>query len=321
MNNPTLCKKCGKIAVYKQQYSGAAFCKSCFIESIENRIRKTISKYKMIQKGDKIVVGFSGGKDSMVLLYNLAMRKKCKSDEFELDAVMILEGIQGYREESERIGTEFCKKLGISLHKISFKEKYGATLDEIVANIKKRELKKIKGCTICGTLRRKYLHDESIKLKANKLAIGHNLDDQTETFLQNILRNDLDLITRRPVWGNNGNNYFISRIKPLINIPENEIALYAYYKGMAIQTHICPYSEPEQFDIMRKRVQTFLNDFENHSPEIKFNLLKLNENLYNQIHLSYKEEDKFNKCEICGEPTGPKSKICRSCYFHKIILE
>src|SRR5437870_11877561 len=69
-----ICRKCQKIeSVYHRAYSGEYLCKKCFMRSIENKTAKTISRYSMIGYGDRVVVGVSGGKDSLSLLYVLKM--------------------------------------------------------------------------------------------------------------------------------------------------------------------------------------------------------------------------------------------------------
>ena len=104
------CTKCQKEeSLYYRAHSGEYLCKKCFLRSIESKAAKTISKYSMIEYGDKVAVGVSGGKDSLSLLYVLKMLfDQHPNNGNELVAVTIDEGIKGYRDESLQIVKDFC---------------------------------------------------------------------------------------------------------------------------------------------------------------------------------------------------------------------
>ncbi|MHA1476045.1 MAG: TIGR00269 family protein [Promethearchaeota archaeon] len=167
------------------------------------------------------------------------------------------------------------------------------------------------------------LNDKAYELGADCLAIGHNLDDQIETFLQNIVRNDLKQILLHPPNGNikSYKKEIVQRIKPLMSIPEKEITLYCYYKKIPIQVTPCPYVE--NFYILRKKIQDFINILENQSPEIKYNLLKMNEKIIEQVSTNYlrkeinQNQKKNGICKICQMPCGLNREICYFCELKK----
>jgi uncharacterized protein (TIGR00269 family) len=181
----------------------------------------------------------------------------------------------------------------------------------------------MKACTICGTARRRLLDQKAKEIGANKLAIGHNLDDQMETFLQNIIRNDVLMIGKKPVWGTEPTDIFVKKIKPLYNISEKEISLYAFYKNFPFQEHICPYSLPDQFFVLRRAVQGILNDLEESIPDVKHSLLNANMDLYEIIkkHMDSQEKSSFNVCKECGGPAGKIEELCRFCVMKKKLKE
>jgi len=317
------CKYCESLAVFHRKISNEYVCKTHFIISIEKKILRTIRKYKMISPKEKIAVGVSGGKDSLALLYNIKKIQEKHDFSPKVEAILIDEGIFGYREESVNIAIEMCQKWEIPLHIVSFKDDFGQSLDEIIA--KPLDLG-MNACTMCGTIRRRLLNQKAKDIMADKLAIGHNLDDQAETFLQNVLRNDLERIVQHPPSGNPKDplDKYVVRIKPLMHIPEEEITLYCYYLGIPIQSTPCPYSE--NYFILRKSVQTFLNELEKHSPEIKYNLLKANEIILKKLDITCNaDEDCFDErnvlnlhqnlkiCPICGSAMGQKRQICFYC--------
>ena len=118
-------------AFFYRQTSGERLCKKCFTESIEAKVRSTITRYHMLKYNDHLAVAVSGGKDSLSILYILAKIKKYRP-KTTLTAVTVDEGIKGYRDEALDIAADMCKQLEVPHHIVSFKDLYGFTLDEIV---------------------------------------------------------------------------------------------------------------------------------------------------------------------------------------------
>ncbi|MFQ6120619.1 MAG: phosphoadenosine phosphosulfate reductase family protein, partial [Methanosarcinales archaeon] len=220
------CTKCNNNAIIYQKYSGVHLCKEHFIYDVERKIKRDMRKHSMILQNDKVAVALSGGKDSITLLYILH-KVFCKREDIDLIAITINEGISGYREKTLKIAKDFTKQLEIEHVIVSFKDTYDFDLDEIVKNNKN---KKLAPCTFCGVLRKTLLNKTAKELGATKLATGHNLDDESQTVLLNHLRGDVERLVRlapeKPQPG------LILRIKPLRNIPEKEVALYALVNNL-----------------------------------------------------------------------------------------
>ncbi|MCL4430050.1 MAG: TIGR00269 family protein, partial [Chloroflexi bacterium] len=131
MDTP-VCSACKtREALFHRQYSGERLCKKCFTESIEAKVRSTITRYHMLNFDDHLAVAVSGGKDSLSILHILAKLKRNRP-KTTLTAVTVDEGIKGYRDEALQIAASNCKKLEIPHHIVSFKELYGFPLDETV---------------------------------------------------------------------------------------------------------------------------------------------------------------------------------------------
>jgi len=206
------CKYCSNSIVIHRRYSGEKLCSSCFEKSIEKAINRTISKYKMLNPHDKIIVALSGGKDSITLLYNLKKNQEKLYRSNPLIALTIDEGIKGYRDKSVKFAIDFCKNFGIEHEIISFKDKIGKTLDEII-NIKKKSENSKYACNYCATIRRRLLNDGAKELGGTVLATGHNLTDIAETYLMNILHKRLNLISNQYIFKKKGFLRILSNIK------------------------------------------------------------------------------------------------------------
>ncbi|MFX1398939.1 MAG: ATP-binding protein [Promethearchaeota archaeon] len=311
------CTSCNaQASLILRKYSGEALCPACFEKSVENNIRHTISKYKMLKPSNKIVVGFSGGKDSIALLYNLFKIQEKSYKAKPIVALTINEGIKDYRDNSINFANKFCEKYEIEHKIVSFEESIGKTLDEI-NNIKKKISNWRYTCNYCAVIRRRLLNETARDLRADRLAIGHNLTDFAETYLMNIMYNRFHLISNQYLFkGDNSdvNNYFVKKITPLMRIPEEEIFIYSNLKKFNYYSSHCPYREKEP--ILRKRVLDFIQDCKVHSPEIEFNLfngfLKLSELLYNYEPTGVK----YGSCPECGYPSGNNS-LCTYCEYIK----
>ena len=297
---PPLCTTCGSdVAVYHRPYSGEKLCKSCFIESIEERVRKAICRYDMFEPDDRIAVAVSGGKDSLTLL-RILHKIEQRFPKSELIAVSVDEGLGEYRTEALERASRLCRKLGVEHVVRSFKQVFGYTVEEGA------ELDEELGpCTYCGVFRRRVLNVVARELGADKLVTGHNLDDVAQTILMNLIRGNLLEFVRFGL-DEAPHPTLVRRVKPLMLVPEREVAFYAYLTGICFQRRTCPY-----FTLgFRNEVRNTLNRLEVMHPGIKFSILRGFERLRDALGERLKPS--LRECKKCGEPTtGEVCQVCR----------
>ena len=137
-------------------------------------IRKAIDDYNMIEEGDKIAVGFSGGKDSITLLMALKALQRFYNKKFQIIAISINPGFEFFNSDFLR---KKCDDIGVQF----IEEK--THIKEIVFDIREEK----NPCSLCANLRRGILNSVAIREGCNKIALGHNEDDVLETFLLNLL--------------------------------------------------------------------------------------------------------------------------------------
>ena len=299
----TVCKR--REAFFFRPYSGEKLCRKCFAKSIEEKVRTTIAKYKMLRFDDRIAVAVSGGKDSVSLLHILAKIERGYS-KTSLVAVTVDEGIKGYRDEALKIAAENCKKLGIEHHVVSFKELYDYRLDQIVKSLKQKGDGRLTPCAYCGVLRRKALNIAARNLKADKLATAHTLDDETQTILLNIFHGDVLRIAREKPVTDEAHPKLVQKVKPFCEIPEKETALYAYVRKIKFQSTPCPYAS----EALRNDIRIMLNRMEEKHAGIKFTIFKSIERIRPALE-DIASKEGLRECSECGEPTT--EKICRTC--------
>jgi uncharacterized protein (TIGR00269 family) len=249
----------------------------------------------MIGQGDRIVVALSGGKDSIALLYILHKIFKDRPD-LEIIALTIDEGIKGYRANTLSHAIKLTNDLGIKHSIRSFDEEFGITMDALV--IKKEHA----ACTLCGVLRKNVLNKAARELGADKIAIGHNLDDESQTILMNYMRGDMDRL-RRMLPGSIQPG-MVPRIKPLRSIPEKEVALYGFLNDLPLSMDECPYAG----DALRNEIREIINNYEIRHPGTKYSLLGGFETISQTLRPNVTE---IFKCDKCGEPSS--EKVCKTC--------
>jgi len=299
---PKVCK-CGKGAFFLRRQSGEALCRKCFIRSLERGVYRVVKKEKLFTPADRILVALSGGKDSVALAHILSKIEGPFGT--EIFAVTIDEGVSGYRQEGIEIAKRTAEEAGLDHHIVTFKDAYGYTLEEIVGLAEKKGIGLL-GCSFCGILRRRLLNDTAMRMGATKVATGHNLDDEAQTFMINILRGDVSRIGRagtKPVIQREG---FVTRVKPLRYVPEVEIAAYAYLKGYPLYEKECPYVRSS----LRDEVRDMLNALESRHPGTKHAIVNGADKLSDMLR-DLSEASGIDRCSRCGSPSS--KQVCRTC--------
>jgi cytoplasmic tRNA 2-thiolation protein 1 len=300
------CSKCQRAeSVYYRAYSGEYLCKKCFLRSIEDKAAKTISKYSMIGYGDRVAVGVSGGKDSLSLLYVLKVLFDLHPNNGnELIAVTIDEGIKGYRDESLQIVKDFCAQLGVESKVLSYKSLFGMDMDEAMIQ---RSSEKMSSCSICGTFRRRAIDIAAETVGADIVATAHNMDDQLQTFMINLLAGDVERLGWIYPESVQYTNRGMKKVKPFIEIYEYEIAFYALQREIPFQSEECPYMN----ESIRTDLREFFNRMERDHPGIKYNAYNSMMKVSKVLRRMPSSQSK--KCSVCGHvSTGDICSVCRT---------
>lgn len=302
----TACTYCGNQATYTREYEGVSFCSKCFRHTIEERVRRTVITHEMLEYDDHIAVAVSGGKDSLTLL-NLLVKLEERFPRGTLTAISVDEGIEGYRDEALDLAKKACERLGVIHVVVSYHDLFGVTTDEI-AKMKRNQTP----CAYCGVFRRKAINKAASMVGATKIATAHNLDDEVQTVLMNMLHGDpLRIVRSSPVL-RDSRGRFLPRIKPLCEVPEKEIVLYAYLMGLEFQSVACPHGN----EALRNDIRSFLNQMEQKHPGTKFTLNRAAERL-RELLAAAAPLSHLNECERCRDPTP--HRLCEACMMLQTI--
>ena len=265
--------------------------------NIETKVKQTIAKYKLCNKKEKVLVALSGGKDSVVVAYLL------KKFGYNIEGLYVDLCVGEYTKKCLKAVEKLCEYLKIKLHVYDMKKEQKKTMKDIW---KKTKDKRLNNCAACGIFKKWILNKEARKIGADKIATGHNLDDEAQTCLMNVFKGSINLSAGSgAITKNISDKKFIPRIKPLFYISENEIRKYVRQKKLCFVKGKCPYAQ----DSYRIQVRKFVDDL---SEKDKKNILKN----FEAISKKQKTNKKIDYCEICGEPS--RNKICKRCELIKI---
>lgn len=221
------------------------------MQKILGYLRKCIQEFEMIQDGDRIAVGVSGGKDSLVLLKGLVMLRNFIGISYDVTAITVDPGFGGIPGNYEAV-EDLCSELGISYNIIP------THIGEIVFNIRNEK----SPCSLCARMRRGALNNSISELNCNKLALGHNLDDAVETFMMNLLTEGR-IGCFSPVTHLEDRELTI--IRPLLLAPEKEIRRAAKRTELPVISSGCP----ADGNTHRQEIKEFIAELERKEHGVK----------------------------------------------------
>jgi len=269
-------------------------CKEHFVEYFENKVKKSIDKYKMLSKDEKILVAVSGGKDGHAAAWVL------KKLGYNIELFHINLGIEGFSEESLKAVKELAEKLEVPLHVVNLKDITGKTMEDIRG----------KKCSICGTTKRYLMNKFGYENGFDVIVTGHNLDDEVSFILNNLFNWNIRYLAKHePVLP--AHDKFLKKVKIFFEIEEELILKYAEAEEIPYTTVECKYAERA----ITLKHRAYLNELEKERPGIKYQFLS--GYMKNRHLFKVEEEDfQFRECEVCGMTSA--GKICSFCRVWKL---
>ena len=227
------------------------------MQKLLSYLRRGVDDYKMIDEGDKITVGVSGGKDSLALLYAMAKLRTFYPRKFEICAVTL---DMGFGMDFTPVA-DLCKELGVE-----YVLKH-TDIAEIIFNIRKES----NPCSLCAKMRRGALHDAALELGSHKVALGHHNDDALDTFMLSLVYegrincfSPVTYLDRKD----------ITLIRPLIYAPEAYISGFARRYELPLVKNRCPEDKRSK----REYVKNLIKQLESENPGFKTRLFTAIEN-------------------------------------------
>jgi len=196
------------------------------LQKLLSTVRQAAEHYEMIDDGDLVAVGLSGGKDSGALLLALAKMRTFYPKKYEVCAVTVDMGFPGGDAAFAPVA-DWCRQLGVELRVVK------TEISEIVFG----ERKEKNPCSLCAKMRRGALTDEAVRIGAGKLALGHQLEDAAETLMMSLIHEGrIGSFMPVTVYEDRG----ISVIRPLIYTREADIKALVRKENVPVAESLCP---------------------------------------------------------------------------------
>ena len=219
------------------------------MQKLLSRVRSCVDRYSMIEDGDRIAVGVSGGKDSLALLCVLSELRKFYPEKYDLCALMLDMGFDA----SETVGAapsdtseiaELCSRLGVEFH-VKRTE-----IARVIFDVRKES----NPCSLCARMRRGSLHDLAKEYGVNKLALGHHFDDAAETVMLNLFFearigcfSPVTYLSRKD----------LTMIRPLLLTEERDIKTFVKKASLPVMKSPCPMDKTSDRAKMKDMLHAF----------------------------------------------------------------
>lgn len=217
------------------------------MQKLMSRMRAAMEKYNMIEDGDRIAVGLSGGKDSVALLVALAEMRRFYPKKYEL--VAITADMRFDNSDTDYSALEkLCEQLNVPY------VVKRTQLADIVFNIRKES----NPCSLCAKMRRGILHDIAIENSCNKIALGHHMDDAVETFFMNLLKGG-NIECFCPVTYLSRKNLYM--IRPMILATEAVVAGAVKQNNLQVVKSKCPMDHTSEREKTKELVKNLNREY------------------------------------------------------------
>ena len=225
------------------------------LQKLMSQMRAAMEDYDMINEGDKVAVGVSGGKDSLALLYALATMRRFYPKKYSLVAITLDLGFEG-RSDDHTAVAKLCEELDVPY--IVKQTQIG----EIIFDVRKEK----NPCSLCARMRRGALHDAAIENGCNRLALGHHLDDAAETFMMNLLHegrigcfSPVSYLSRKKLY----------MIRPMIYAYEKEVRRAVRNIDLPVMQSRCP----NDGESARQTAKDLIHSLEKDYPRLRQKIL------------------------------------------------
>ncbi|MBD3237435.1 MAG: tRNA(Ile)-lysidine synthetase [Candidatus Eisenbacteria bacterium] len=297
------CTVCRGPAVIKTRHHNGKFCRPHFFEHIERQVRRVIERYEMLEPGERVLLGVSGGKDSMAA-WDLLTRLG-----YDVRAVHIDAEFGPVSRRAVAHLRDFAAQRALPLRIYRYPELLGADFDAA----RRQSRKPV--CSLCGTLKRYYLNQLALRLGCDVVATGHNLDDETAFLLGNVLHWQLGFLGRQgPVLP--AEEGMVRKVKPLVRLTDDDTRRYVAARGIAVVSEPCPHARGATSRAYKRHLSRLEKEYPGSRSDFYFRFIE-----HVRAHLPddpASAEVGVRHCRVCGYKTLREDR-CYVCALRESV--
>lgn len=244
-----------------------------YLTRIQRKVGKAVKEHGLINKGDRILLAVSGGKDSLVMMHALKTRSINFPFKIEMSAVFIKTDNVDYNIDTEYLDA-LCNKLDIPFNIINTRVDFNSDSNK-------------QACFICSWNRRKEIFSFAKNNGFNKVALGHHKDDIIQTLLMNMaFQGSISTMPPRLLMFKGE----LEIIRPLAGLSEDECKEYAEILGFKDELKLCPHENLTK----RKRISELISELEKLNPDVRYNLFNSMTNIQEEYLPGFKDDSNKN---------------------------
>ncbi|MEB3758464.1 MAG: adenine nucleotide alpha hydrolase family protein [Desulfurococcales archaeon] len=305
------CKICGSPGfTYVPEYKGY-LCKEHYSRFIQAKVDRCVKRHGLLRGVKRLLVGVSGGKDSVSLLHILSHLYRGR---IEIKALFINLGIPVYSAESMQAAAKAATLAGVDIDVVDIKEEYGFTIRDAAELFLERKISR-PPCSVCGTVKRYILNKYAVEKGFDAVATGHNLDDFTRFSAVNIVTGMVKDLVKQVPREDSIHPKMATRIKPLCLVSNEETRKYVLANDLPVVESSCPYKPPPRK--LSSLIAGKIDEIEGEIPGFKAMFIG---NLWSKIlPMLNTPREQLRECELCGMPSS--GKVCSFCRLRETITE
>ncbi len=280
------CSKCKERAIAYLKPYRIALCGKCYPEFYLRLVERSVKKYGILKRKERILACVSGGKDSSAMVVALKMLG------FNVEILHIDLGIGDYSKKSRKVVEELAEGIDVPFHVVELAE-YGFTIDGV-------DVKKV--CSVCGTAKRYLMNRFARENGFDVIATGHTAEDIILFFFKNVLSGGIEWIPKLVPRSEGG--VFVSKARPLFERSEKENMLFVLAEGIPFLADECPHAPRDVW-------KEIIYDIEAKRPGFKQNFVRGLVRLAKNVKVD--ENWELRRCKVCGEPSS--SEVCAFCRY------
>lgn len=290
------CHYCEREAVVRLPYAKLNLCEKHFEEYLLRKLERSIARYGMFKKGERVIVGVSGGKDSIVLADLLS-----KLGSARLLVVHVDLGIGEYSRKSSEVVRRFSVERGLDYFIVRLLD-YNTSIPELASSLRSR-----RPCSICGVVKRYVLNAVALDLGFDAVATAHHGDDISVYILKSFLTQDYDQLYKISPVNPGIKGLAARRVKPFYEFYEFEIEKFAEAKNLMYVSEKCPF---KHIGWLEKIIRDLLEKAEEEAPGFKIALLR--SHARRVLAVEGRSAEKPKACASCGLISeGSECSFCR----------